>query len=901
MIGKTLGHYRVGEQLGRGGMGEVYLADDLNLNRKVALKFLPDAFAADPERMVRFEREAKLLASLNHPNIAAIHGLEEAEGKRFLVLELVEGETLAQRLSKEPLPVEEALAVCRQIAEGLEAAHEKGVIHRDLKPANVMITDGDKVKILDFGLAKALSSDTPSVDASQSPTITKAMTQPGIVLGTAAYMSPEQAKGKAVDKRADIWAFGCILYECLTGKRVFEGETVTETLAAILKGEPDWQALPAATPPNIRFVLRRCLEKEMSRRFRDAADVQIQIEEVHENYQPAAVPAKYRWLPWAIASLFLMTTAVLAPVAYQHLREKEPVAPEPMRFQIAQTENTNLPGAGSLSPDGRWLASIDTGAENSSRISLRAVSSLESRPLAGTENAQGTPYFWSSDSRFVVFWTGEKLVKVDISSGQSQTLCNYGNIVIGGAWSRDGVIIFGSNTPGVGLMQVPAGGGNSSPVTVPDVSHQETMHKYPSFLSDGRHFLYWRASRNPEYDGLYIGSLDAKPAEQSTKRLMPTSYGTIYVPPSGPGAGYLLFLREGMLMAQRFDERRLELVGEAVSVAEGVGSFRDTGYFAASANGVLVYKTGAGVWRVTLVNRRGEVIGTAGEPGDYPNFALSPEGSRAAVTRQEVISSAFGSDLWLLDFTRGINTRFTFGRGNNRSPVWSPDGSKIIFSSNRDGVFDLYQKAASGVSDEEPLLKSDEDKHPTSWSHDGRYLLYTSIDPKTKYDLWVLPLEGDRKPVPFLKTEFSESDGSFSPDMHWVAYTSDESGKSEIYIRSFTKASGATSETGGKWQISVGGGSGPRWRGDGKELYYRAPDGKVMAVEITPGTAFRSGTPKPLFQARPDEGAVLRTGYSVSNWDVAPDGTRFLLSTPAKESSPTPVTVVLSWTSLLKK
>jgi Tol biopolymer transport system component len=763
-----------------------------------------------------------------------------------------------------------------------------------------MITDGDKVKISDFGLAKALSDETQGVDASQSPTLTGAMTRLGVILGTAAYMSPEQAKGKSVDKRADIWAFGCILYECLTGKRAFEGETVTETLAAILKSEPVWQALPATTPANVRFVLMRCLEKDTSRRFRDAADVRIQIEDVHQNDQ-AVVQVRHRRLPWAVASLFLLTTAVLAPVAYRYFREKEPVAPEPMRFQLAQAENTDVPGGGSLSPDGHWLVSFDMSAEKSARILIRSLGSPESRPLTGTENAQMTPYFWSPDSRFLVFWTGEKLEKIDSSSGQSRILCDCRNIVIGGSWNSDGVIIFGSNFPGVGLMQVPADGGNSSPVTVPDASRQEVMHKYPSFLSDGRHFLYWRASSNPEYDGLYIGSLDVKPEEQSTKRLMPTSYGTVYVPPSGSGAGYLLFLREGTLMAQRFDERRLELVGEAVSVAEGVGSFRDTGNFAASVNGVLVYTTGAGAYRVALVNRRGEVLVTVGEPGDYANFAFSPDGSRAAVTRQENIASTFGSDIWLLDLTRGINTRFTFGRGNNRSPVWSPDGRRIIFSSNRDGIYNLYQKSAGGADDEVLLLRSDEDKHPTSWSSDGRYLLYTSVDPKTKYDLWVLPLEGDRKPVPLLKTEFSESDGSFSPDMHWVAYKSDESGKGEIYVRSFSQASVQKSETSGKWQISVGGGSGPRWRGDGRELYYRAPNGKVMAVAITPGTAFQFETPKPLFQASLDEGTVLKTGYFFSNWDVAPDGNRFLLSTPAKESFLAPLRVILNWTSLLKK
>jgi eukaryotic-like serine/threonine-protein kinase len=889
MIGKTLGHYRVGEQLGRGGMGEVYLADDTNLNRKVALKFLPDAFTGDPERMSRFEREAKLLASLNHPNIAAIYGLEQAEGTRFLVLELVEGETLAQRLSKGALPIEEALGVCRQIAEGLEAAHEKGVIHRDLKPANVMITEGDKVKILDFGLAKALSDETQSIDSSHSPTITEAMTRPGVILGTAAYMSPEQAKGKSVDKRADIWAFGCILYECLTGKRAFEGETVTETLAAVLTREPDWEKVPA----KVRALLRRCMEKDPKKRLRDIGDAYAWLEGT-----PESAPVKRPWVAWCVAALCLFVAFAFAFVLF---REKAPLPSESLRFQIPLPEKSNLVGSGmfSLSPDGRWLAFAATGSDNVSRIWVRPMDSLEARPLPDTEDDGGTPYFWSPDSRFLVFWTGEKLVKIDISGGPRQTLCNHRMLVIGGSWNRDGVIIFGSNTQGVGLMQVSAGGGKPSSLTTPAISRQESSHRFPFFLSDGRHFLYWRASRNPEYDGLYVGSLGAKPEEQSLKRLMEATYGTIYVSSAGSGPGHLLFLHEEILMSQPFDEKRLELAGEAVPMAEGIGSFRDAGYFSASSNGILVYRAGIGDRRVTLLNRRGEVLGTAGEPGDYPTLAFSPDGGRAAVSRGERAEGVRHFILRLFDFARGTNTPLTFSSSVNVSPVWSPDGSRIIFASNRDGVFNLYQKEASGAKDEEPLLKSSDDKLPTSWSSNGSFLLYSAQDSKTEYDLWVLPLEGARKPMPFLRTEFNEVDGHFSPDMRWVAYQSDESGSNEIYIRAFSTNSGAASETGGKWQASVGGGTGPRWRKDGKELYYRAPDGKVMVVEVTAGTVLQPGTPKPLFQAP----STLETfmGIPSPSWDATSDGNQFLLMTPAAEGKQAPFSVVLNWQAGLKK
>jgi Tol biopolymer transport system component len=902
MIDKTLGHYRVGEQLGRGGMGEVYLADDLNLNRKVALKFLPEAFAADPERMARFEREAKLLASLNHPNIAAIYGLEQAEGKRFLVLELVEGETLAQRLSKGSLPLEEALGVCRQIADALEAAHEKGVIHRDLKPANVMITEGDKVKILDFGLAKALSDETQSVDSSQTVTITDAMTRPGVILGTAAYMSPEQAKGMAVDKRADIWAFGCVLYECLTGDRVFEGKTVTDALAAILKGEPDWQALPAATPPNIRFVLRRCLEKEISRRFRDAADVRIQIEEARDIGE-ATVRTKRPWPAWGIAVLFLLTTAVLAPIAYEHLREEAPAAAEPMRFQITPPAGLDPAATFALSPDGRHLAFPTAGSDGVIRLWIRALDSLEARPLPGTESPHIPPFFWSPDSRFIAFDAGGKLKKVDIIGGLAQTICDLSGIAIGGSWNRDGVIIFGSyGNVGEGVKRVSAAGGTSSPLARPDPARHVLDQQYPTFLPDGRHFLYYQQSDIPESNGVFIGSLGSRPEEQGAKRLLATTGGHVYIPSQESGPGQILFMREQTLMAQRFDDKRLELVGEPVPVAEQVGSQGSFGFFSASTNGVLVYRSGGheqysqAMW----FDRQGKGLGGAEEPGvQLYGLALSPDGTRAAVSLYRVGQAVSNDDIWLLDFARHTNMRFTFGQGNNRLPVWSPDGSQIIFASNRDGGDNLYQKAASGVKNEELLLKSSYDKFATSWSSEGRFLLYTASDPKTKYDLWVLPMEGDRKPMPFLRTEFNESDGHFSPDMRWIAYVSDESGNNEIYVRRFSQGSGASLETGSKWVVSQGGGVAPRWRRNGKELYYLAPDRKVMVVEIAADTVFHSGTPKPLFPAPLNPGRL--SAPLPLSWDVTSDGNRFLFPTPAVERTPAPFTVVLNWQSGLKK
>jgi eukaryotic-like serine/threonine-protein kinase len=893
---KTLGHYRVGEQLGRGGMGEVYLADDVSLDRKVALKFLPDAFTGDPERMDRFEREAKLLASLNHPNIAAIYGLEQAEGKRFIVMELVEGETLAQRLNKGPLPIEEALGICRQIAEGLEAAHEKGVIHRDLKPANVMITEGDKVKILDFGLAKALSDETQSVDSSQSPTLTEVMTRPGVILGTAAYMSPEQAKGKAVDKRADIWAFGCILYECLTDKRVFEGETVAETLAAILKGEPDWQALPSATPPNIRFVLSRCLEKNISQRFRDAADVRIEIEEARSTGE-AASPAKRPWLAWSIAVILLVVALMLGGLLF---RLKAPAVAEPMQFQIPLPDKVNLDWGSSfaVSPDGRHLAFAAAGSDGIVRLWIRALDSLEAKPLAGTESSHIPPLFWSPDSRSIAFDVGGKLKKIDITGGPAQTICDQSGVAMGGSWNRDGVIVFASLQGGL-LKRVAASGGTVSVISTPDRTRGEYDQFFPTFLPDGRHFLYLVRSPRPNTQGVYLGSLDSRPGEHQSKRLFAANSQPVWVSSQDSGPGQILFLRERTLMSQLFDDSRLELIGEPAQVTEGVGILGNyIGYFSASTNGVLVYRSTSptGFGRAMWFDRQGKNLGAAGDAG--VGLALSPDDKRAAVSLWQMSKGLAGPvDLWLLDFVRGTNTRLTFSPGYNRWPVWSPDGSKIVFSAARDGG-NLYQKLASGAKDEEPVMESSGYKIPNSWSRDGRFLLYTEMNPKTKADLWVLPLEGDRIPIPFLRTEFNEADGHFSPDMRWVAYTSDESGSYEIYVRGFSQRSGTSADTGGKWQVSVGGGTGAHWRKEGKELYYRALDDRIMVVSVTAGAVFQSGTPTPLFQAPADPAEAVLPKLT-SCWDVTSDGNRFLLTTPAEET--TPFTIILNWQAGLKK
>jgi eukaryotic-like serine/threonine-protein kinase len=867
MIGKNLAHYRVGEQLGRGGMGEVYVADDLNLNRKVALKFLPDAFTGDPERMARFEREAKLLASLNHPNIAAIHGLEEAEGKRFIVMELVEGETLAQRLSKGALPVDEALAICRQIAEGLEAAHEKGVIHRDLKPANVMISEGDKVKILDFGLAKALSDETQSVDSSQSPTLTEAMTRPGVILGTAAYMSPEQAKGKAVDKRVDIWAFGCILYECLTGKRAFEGDTVTETLAAVLTKELELATVSA----KVRPLLHRCLEKDPKKRLRDIGEAMVWVES-----PPESVPArKPRFLQtWAAIATLL---AIALATAVTLLVRSRPAAEDDrsMWFQVNTPEMPPFSGLPSVSPDGRYIAFVGK-SEGKYLLFVRPLDGLESRPLQGTEDALYP--FWSPDSQFIGFGAGGKVKKVSVSGGYPETLCELPGTQLfrGGTWNSAGVLLFAcASGP---LHRIPASGGRPVAVTAIDQNRQEGTHIFPSFLPDGRHFLFTVRSTRPENTGVYIGALDSG----ERKRVVRGIANAVFADP-----GLLLFGREGGLLAQRFNPDRLEAEGDPVIIVQqGVSSTGSRmASFAVSKTNLLVYRSGIESYSTPMiwVGRDGGQIGAAYAAFGQP--AVSPDGNLIAAVRiQEELNS---TDIWLIDTSRGVDEPLTRHPAWDQHPVWSSDGKRIAFASEREGHSQLFQMRIDGSRREEQLLDSTTTIRSTDWSPDARFIIYRRDDPRTNTDLWALPLFGDRKPFPIADSEFGEAQGKVSPDGRWIAYSSDESGQPEIYVQAFPSRSG-------RRKVSISGGSDPRWRRNGKELFYVGADGKMMAVPSKLGEECSFGTPVALFDAKISNPIRESTLY-----DVSADGQRFVLKQPY--DSPSQLNVIFNWTSLLKK
>ena len=868
--GTKLGPYEILEPIGAGGMGEVYRARDPRVGRDVAIKVSSEQFTD------RFTREVHAVAALNHSNVCTLYDV----GPNYLVMELVEGPTLADRIKQGPIPLEGSLEIAKQIADALEAAHEKGIVHRDLKPGNIKLRPDGTVKVLDFGLAKVEESVAISLET--SPTLSVAQTAAGVLLGTVAYMSPEQARGKAVDKRADIWAFGVVLYEMLTGRQLFSGETVSDTLAAVLTREPEWKKLPAKT----RHLLRRCLERDPRKRLRDIGEAMAWIES-----SPESAPVRHSWPAWSVVALCLLAVLALAPIALMHLREKPLVPVLPVRFQIPMPEKVSLTPSGvfALSPDGRQLAFYGVGPDGVSRIWIRPIGSLEARPLLGTEGSTNSPFFWSSDSRSVAFGTSDpsSLKKIDISGGPAQTICSVPGTVSGGSWNREGVIIFGTSAGG--LMRVAAVGGVASELTRTDPSRRETYHAMPFFLPDGRHFLYKRNSGSPENTGIYAGSLDVKPEERSSRLLLATSVGAAYLASTSSERGHLLFVREKTLMMQPFDEQQLEPAGEPIPVAEPVGSFRDIGYFSASGSGVLVYRIGgsSSARQLTWVDRQGKALGRAGEPHIYNDVALSPDDMRAAVRT----SDSQGENLWLHDFKTEILTRFTFEHVAS-SPVWSPDGNRIVFRSNRSGAFDLYQKLASGAGGEEVFLKSDQSKTATSFSRDGRFLVYTAADPKTKLDLWVLPLEGDRKPVPFLRTEFVEQSGQFSPDTRWIAYVSNESGRNEIYIRPFSpNSTGESLGSGAKWMVSKDGGTEPRWRGDSNELFYRATDGKVMSVEVTGKPIFQAGTAKPLFQLP----------SFLGGWDVALDGKRFLLAAFVEQSTPSPFTVVLNWQAGLEK
>ncbi len=882
-----LGRYEIRSQLGAGGMGEVYRARDTELGRDVAVKVLPSSFSTDRDRLHRFQQEACAAGALNHPNILVVHDIGAHDGSPYVVSELLEGETLRKRISGTPLAQRRAIDYALQIAHGLAAAHEKGIIHRDLKPDNIFITNDGRVKILDFGLAKLTQLDGNQAQT-EIPT-RRVNTNPGVVMGTVGYMSPEQLKGGTVDQRSDIFSFGAILYEMLSGRRAFHAASAAETMSAILKEDPpELSDTNKTVSPALERLVSHCLEKSPEARFHSARDLTFALEALsgsslsaQETTTAITLPsARANWrglLPWLVAS-FGVLLAIFA-FATSYFRRGSVEAPLVTRFFIYPPEKAYFGGSFAVSPDGRRLV-LRIVSEGKVRLWVRALDSLTAQPLAGTEEA--TYPFWSPDSRHIGFFSGGKLKKIEAAGGPAQTVCDAPD-GRGGTWNTDGMIVFAPK-PSDALYRVPAAGGAPVPLTILDATHKEVSHSHPRFLPDGRHFLYVVNGPQRENVGIYVGSLDSK----EKKLLVNADQSAAYAP-----QGYLLFLRDRTLMAQGFDTERLELKGEPFPVVEQVdrlGQGQRYALFSVSDTGVLVYRSGS-IDNIQLIwfNREGKQLGTVGPIAGYASPWLSPDEKRVVFSSLEPQG---GSDIWVLELARGTPTRFTFDPAVEISPIWSPDGTRIVFSSDREGPMNLYQKAASGAGNDELLLKSDDLKAAVDWSADGRLILYQDVGPKTTFDLWVLPLSGDRKPYPFLQTDFAEQQGRFSADGKWVAYTSNESGTSQVYVRSFLSS-------GGKWQISTNGGAQPQWRRDGRELFYISADRKLMAVDVRGnGSTFNVGVPKALFDL-----LIQTPGLPGprNSYVAAGDGQRFLVVSVPEERLTTPTTVVMNWTAGLKK
>jgi Tol biopolymer transport system component len=900
LIGRQVGTYQILSRLGAGGMGEVYRARDAKLARDVAIKVLPPAFSADRERLARFEREARMLASLNHPHIGAIYGVEAIDGQPALILELVEGETLSTRLDASRLAIADALAIARQIADALEAAHEKSIVHRDLKPANIAITPAGIVKVLDFGLAKP-GAGWAGADRSQSPTFSG--THEGMVIGTAAYMSPEQARGQAVDKRTDIWAFGCVLYEMLTGQLAFPGHTVSDHIAAILEREPDWGVLPATTPLSIRRLLRRCLEKEPRRRLPDIAVARLEIDDAAgapnaAGETAATVTTRSRDRLWrnvtAAAVLFALITIGFAVWS----ATRPPPMAAPITFTLPPPVGLrylSIYGSLSLSADGRNVAfvAIDTtgrpaaGDSGAAALYIRSLGSEETRRLPGTDGASYP--FWSPDGSFVGFIAGGNLKKIAVAGGPPVTLAD--RPAGRSTWSPHGVILFKREDDTGGLYRIPDNGGEPTEATELDRSRNEAWHAHPLFLPDGRRFLLLGGGNDRSKSAIYLASLDSK----ARTRLL-----DVYSQPDY-AAGFLLYQRGGAVMAHPFDEKQGRLTGDAVAIAEGVDTDTINGraVFSASPNGGLIYRSGSasgGSGRLTWFDRAGKTLGTVAENGFYRYPRVSPDGRHAAVTFSK---DAVAMDLWQIDLARGVPTRSTFDADDDFWPtVWSPDSQQFVFSSSRTrkGVFDLYQRSATGAATAELLWRSDESKSPSGFSPDGRILLVDRWVTGGSSDIWALPMTGDRKPYRVIETAFNENSAVFSPNGRFIAYASNDSGVSQVYVQPFPP-------TGARVQLSTGNGRSPQWTSDGGTVLYSThidvtsarvfvAEAAFMAVDVTTsGSSVEAGSPRLLFTQR-------HIGGGLNGFTADATGQRFLLVVPDQTVSP-PITVLLNWPSLI--
>ena len=946
--GTKLGPYEILSPLGAGGMGEVYRARDTKLGREVALKVLPAAFASDPERMARFRREAQVLASLNHPNIAAVYGLEDGtlptdqpvevhldpnSSSRApvvvsgeppaLVMELVEGPTLSERLRQRRIELEDSLPIARQIAEGLEAAHDRGIIHRALKPANIKIRPDAVVKILDFGLAKAIQGDPSSTDLQNSPTITYMSTMAGVILGTAAYMSPEQAKGKPLDRRTDVWSFGCVLFEMLSGKQAFVGETSSDILADVIRGEPRWQELPESTPPRLNELLRRCLQKDPKQRLQAIGEARIAVEQTlaellvaanpsgtapapsgvvapaysssvtnpaSQVFAPpftaatarvAAAPPTRNILPTILALFFAALAAWFAYNYFAHLPKPAPaivtqlLPPDGDTFALTG----NYAGPPQLSPDGRNLAFVGTDKAGVHRLWIRPLHESKSQLIANTDGV--TEPFWSPDSRSVGYFAAGKMYRVEVTGGSPRAVTDAIN-GRGGSWSPNGTILYAPNTA-LGLRTVADSGGTGQPLGQAEPDSHSPNRRWPQILPDGQHFICFSRADLAAESGVFAGSLDGS----ALKLVLHNDSSAIYAAP-----GYLIFVQGGVLMAQKFDTRTLSVSGQPLPLAQHaeVNAIIYRSIVTAADNGLLVYGTGSGAqgsYTIHWTDRTGKVLGAVGEPAEYSDPRLSHDGTKLAIS---IDTGEGGNNIWVIDLIHGTRNRVTFGNGINSGATWSPDDKTLIFSSGAHGLYQMYQQLADGSGQARPLSTGNNMEVHAFWSADGKYVAYTVPNTGSSFsEIWLLPLAAGGKAAPFVQGNYDVLSAAISPNSKWLAYTSNETGHNEVYV---VPLSGGP----GKWQVSSAGGFEPRWSAKGDEISYISPEGDLMLAGVKPAnnSLILSNVSK-LFHVG------QTSAFSIFRYDFAPDGKRFLVMNNETPAQSEPLTVVSNWPALLPK